>query len=65
MTPSAFATTETEALINPVSSTPAGFDAARDLPAGFMEFLLPLHRRFTPRQQELALKRVRRAAEIA
>src|ERR1700675_4457374 len=58
MTPTAVATTETEALINPVSSTPPGFDAARHLPAGFMEFLLPLHRRFTPRQQELARKRL-------
>src|SRR6202521_3037388 len=58
MTPTATATTETEALINPVSSTPPGFDAARHLPAGFMEFLLPLHRRVTPRQQELARKRL-------
>src|SRR3984957_10309872 len=58
MTPTAFATTETEALINPVSCTPSGFDAARDLPPGFMDFFLPLHRRFTPRQQELARKRV-------
>src|ERR1700730_5454859 len=58
MTPTAVANTETEALVNPVSSTPPGFDPARDLPAGFMEFFLPLHRRFTPRQQELARKRV-------
>ena len=58
MTPTALATTETEALLNPVSSTPPEFDPARDLPAGFMDFFLPLHRRFTPRQQELALKRV-------
>jgi malate synthase len=49
---------ETNMLINPVSSTPADFDPTRDLPAGFMEFFLPLHRRFTPRQQELALQRV-------
>src|SRR5579862_4537654 len=58
MTPTAVATTETDALINPISTTPAGFDASRDLPAGFMDFFLPLHRRFTPRQQELARKRV-------
>src|SRR6202158_5422128 len=58
MTPTAVATTETGALVNPVSSTPPGFDPARDLPAAFMEFLLPLHHRFTPRQQELARKRV-------
>ncbi len=49
---------ENATLINPVSSTPEGFDPYRDLPAGFMDFLLPLHRIFTPRQQELALKRV-------
>ena len=58
MTPTAVASTETEVLINPISSTPAGFDPARDLPAGFMEFFLPLHQTFTPRQQDLALSRV-------
>lgn len=31
--------------------------AGRDLPPGFLEFLSPLHRRFTPRQQELIEKR--------
>lgn len=36
---------------------PAGFSPERDLPPGFMEFLLPLHREFTPRQQALALRR--------
>jgi malate synthase len=30
---------------------------SRDLPPGFLDFLLPLHRRFTPRQQELIEKR--------
>ena len=44
--------------INPVSTTPAGFDPQRNLPPGFMEFFLPLHRVFTPRQQELAVKRL-------
>ena len=39
-----------------VNSAPAGFDAARDLPKGFVEFLLPLHREFTPRQQQLLEK---------
>jgi malate synthase len=58
MTPTAVATIDTEALANPVSNTPQGFDSAHDLPVGFMDFLLPLHRRFTPRQQELARKRV-------
>src|SRR5208282_1319382 len=58
MTPTALAAPETETLVNPVSTMPASFDAARDLPAGFMDFLLPLHRAFTPLQQELALRRV-------
>jgi malate synthase len=57
MRPTAVATTETDELIHPVNSTPRGFDAARDLPAGFMEFFLPLHQAFTPRQRELALER--------
>ena len=66
MTPTAVATTETghadstrSALRRP------GFDPDRDLPAGFMDFFLPLHRRFTPRQQELALQAGRSAAAIA
>src|SRR5438270_1220568 len=59
MTPTAVSSsTRTGTLVNPVNSTPAGFNAARDLPAGFMDFFLPLHRRFTPRQQELAVKRM-------
>lgn len=40
-----------------INHAPAGFDAKKDLPAGFYEFLLPLHERFTPRQQALAKKR--------
>ena len=58
MTPTATAAPETNELVNPVSSVPTNFDASRDLPEGFMEFLLPLHRAFTPRQQELAYKRI-------
>ena len=58
MTPTALASPETDTLINPVSSTPSNFDASRDLPAGFMDFLLPLHEKFTPRQQELSMRRV-------
>ena len=58
MTPTAVATPEAGILRNPVNSTPADFDRARDLPAGFMDFFLPLHRAFTPRQQELAAKRI-------
>jgi len=50
-------TPETGDLLNPINSAPAGFDAARDLPAGFWEFFYPLHRQFTSRQQGLALKR--------
>jgi malate synthase len=58
MTPTAVTTTETGAVLNPINSTPQRFDPYHDLPDGFMEFFLPLHREFTPRQQELALKRV-------
>jgi malate synthase len=38
---------------------PPNLDAARDLPEGFLDFLLPLHRRFTPQQQELVKERAR------
>ncbi len=41
---------------------PAGFAVERDLPAGFAEFYLPLHERFTPKQQRLAHARVERLA---
>jgi malate synthase len=58
MTPTALEAPETATLLNPVSTTPPGFDAVRDLPSGFLEFLLPLHRVFTPRQRELAMRRV-------
>ena len=58
MTPTATATSETGTSINPINSAPTGFDPARDLPSGFMEFLLPLHQAFTPRQGELARKRI-------
>jgi len=40
----------------PMNTVPAGFDAARDLPKGFVEFLLPLHKEFTPRQRQLLEK---------
>ena len=58
MMSTAVTTPETDSLINPIASTPADFDPARDLPARFMDFFLPLHRAFTARQQELAAKRV-------
>ena len=38
-----------------LNTAPAGFE--RQLPKGFLQFLEPLHRRFTPRQQELVAKR--------
>ena len=40
-----------------MNSAPAGFDPATNLPAGFMDFLAPLHRDLTPRQQALIAKR--------
>jgi malate synthase len=41
----------------PVNTTPPGFDPARDLPAGFPEFLAPLHAALTPRQRALVAQR--------
>jgi malate synthase len=41
----------------PENSAPRGFDAKRDLPAGFLEFLRPLHEALTPRQQALVQRR--------
>ena len=41
----------------PVNSAPANFDAARDLPPGFLEFLMPLHEKLTLRQQALIGRR--------
>ena len=43
--------------IVPVNSAPPEFDAARDLPEGFLEFLAPLHRALTPRQRALIARR--------
>ena len=42
-----------------LNTTPAGFDLRRELPGGFLNFLAPLHKRFTPWQQELVAKRKR------
>src|ERR1041384_5256663 len=39
------------------NSAPPELNPQRELPAGFMEFLLPLHRDLTPRQQTLRRKR--------
>jgi malate synthase len=41
----------------PVNSAPADFDPARDLPAGFLEFLAPLHAALTLRQRALIHRR--------
>jgi len=41
----------------PVNSAPANFDAARELPSGFLEFLMPLHEKLTFRQQALIGRR--------
>jgi malate synthase len=40
-----------------LNTPPAGNDPAAELPAGFLEFLLPLHRRFSPWQETLLAKR--------
>jgi malate synthase len=40
-----------------LNSAPEDFDLMRDHPQGFAEFYLPLHRAFTPRQQELVARR--------
>jgi malate synthase len=36
---------------------PAEMDPRKDLPQGFLDYLLPLHQQFTPRQQKLVAKR--------
>ncbi len=41
----------------PLNSAPDDFDPARDLPAGFMEFLAPLHAALTLRQRSLIARR--------
>src|SRR5260370_21800346 len=40
-----------------INTPPAGFRPEKDLPSGFLEFFLPLHRQFTPLQQELVRRR--------
>ena len=52
------------ALFDPrMNSAPQAFDLARDLDPGFLDFFLPLHRRFTPWQQKLVAKRAAALAE--
>jgi malate synthase len=45
-----------------VNVAPAGFSIERDTPPGFAQFYLPLHRRFTPAQQQLVRTRAQRLA---
>ncbi|MBV9147919.1 MAG: hypothetical protein JO065_18525, partial [Acidobacteria bacterium] len=40
-----------------INTAPRTFDPKKDLPPGFLDFFLPLHQRFTPRQQEIIAKR--------
>jgi malate synthase len=40
-----------------INCTPIDFDPTRDLPAGFVDFVLPFHQEFTPRQQALSTRR--------
>jgi malate synthase len=44
-------------LLMPINFAPAGFDAGRDLPAGFLAFFRKLHEALTPRQRLLVAKR--------
>jgi len=46
-----------------LNTAPAGLNPERDLPQGFIEFLTPLHRRFTPRQVVLLQERKRVLAD--
>jgi malate synthase len=43
--------------IVPLNSAPVGFDSTRDLPEGFLEFLVPLHAALTLRQRALIARR--------
>src|SRR5277367_7137313 len=47
----------------PLNSTPDNFDPSRDLPAGFLEFLAPLHAALTLRQRALVQRRERALAD--
>jgi len=42
-----------------LNQPPGGFSPQRDLPVGFLEFLTPLHRRFSPWQESLISERKR------
>src|ERR1700720_2829036 len=49
--------------IVPVNAAPQDFDASRDLSAGFLEFLAPLHAALTLRQRALVARRERAVAD--
>src|SRR5271155_1601832 len=46
-----------QAPLMPINTAPAEFDAARDLPARFLEYLTALHTALTPRQRALLTRR--------
>lgn len=46
-----------EAVRQRMNYAPSDLNPEKDLPKGFLDLLLPLHKQFTPRQQELAAKR--------
>jgi malate synthase len=43
--------------LHPINAAPSGLDSYRDLPKGFIEFLLPLHRALTAHQRQLVERR--------
>lgn len=47
----------------PLNSAPGDFDVEQGLPAGFLEFLAPLHAALTGRQRNLILRRERALAD--
>jgi malate synthase len=49
--------------LQPINRAPASFNSARDLPKGFIEFLLPLHRAHTAHQRQLVERRAARLLE--
>jgi hypothetical protein len=57
MTPVAEVAEKELADVRRVNTAPSEFDPERDLPQGFMEFLLPLHRELTPGQQAFITRR--------
>ena len=47
----------TETIKQYMNYGPADLNPQKDLPPGFVDFLLPLHKQFTPWQQKLVAKR--------